>query len=57
MDYQMVRIFQFLQAKSDIYKKKKQKKPKQKTRSIKNALKVNDNHIDKRQQRKYISML
>lgn len=54
MDYQMVRIFQFLQAKSDIYKKKK---PKQKTRSIKNALKVNDNHIDKRQQRKYISML
>lgn len=25
MDYQMVRIFQFLQAKSDIYKKKKQK--------------------------------
>lgn len=56
MDYQMVRIFQFLQAKSDIYKKKT-KKPKQKTRSIKNALKVNDNHIDKRQQRKYISML
>lgn len=46
MDYQMVRIFQFLQAKSDINKKTKQK-----TRSIKNALKVNDNHIDKRQQR------
>lgn len=26
MDYQMVRIFQFLQAKSDIYKKQKTKK-------------------------------